>query len=176
MSGMRTLISDFCSYLPPSVGPIGRFDLRYGNLSNVRTTPSEVLSHCISLFSVPSCISLLSGSKAPIKEWVRYRYLSTYSLSEFLSHRSSLFSPFCLDGRKNWPRYRYLSDPPFRGQYSSFCPPLGRWEVLIKIIGWIMDIYRICLSFWASFPPLISFPSPSVGPDGGIDCRSWLRL
>jgi len=103
--------------------------------------PSEVLSHCISHFSVPSCISLLSGSKAPIKEWVRYRYLSTYSLSEFLSHRSSLFSAFCLDGRKNWPRYRYLSDPPFRGQYSSFCPPLDRWEVLIiKRIGWDIDI------------------------------------
>src|ERR1700740_778205 len=53
----------------PFCWPTGRFDqkidLRSGNLSNLRTTPSEVLSHCISLFSVPSCISLLSGSKAP---------------------------------------------------------------------------------------------------------------
>ena len=99
LRGIHILPSDFHSSSIP--GPKNL--LRYGNLSNVRTAPSEVLSHCISLLTELWIFELLSGSKAQFENWVRYRYLRTYSLSEFLSHRSSLFSPFCLDGLQNWP-------------------------------------------------------------------------
>jgi len=98
LRGIHTLPSDFHSSSIP--GP--KNWLRYGNLSNVRTAPS-VPTVYLSSFTELWIFELLSGSKAQFENWVRYRYLRTYSLSEFLSHRSSIFSPFCLDGLKNWP-------------------------------------------------------------------------
>ncbi len=85
-------------------------------------------------------------SKAPIKEWVRYRYLSTYSLSKFLSHRSSFFSLFCLDDRKNWPQeWTKISiskdvPPPFRGQYSTGFLPVRTVPVLGLVLHVLLGL------------------------------------
>ena len=106
LRGIHTLPSDFhTSSIPPGAEELIRridWDMEIWVtyvLPLQRFFPTVYLSSLTELW----IFELLSGSKAQFENWVRYRYLSTYSLSEFLSHRSSLFSPFCLDGLKNWP-------------------------------------------------------------------------
>jgi len=119
-------------------------------------------------------------SKAQIEEWVRYRYLSTYSLSEFLSHRSSLFFPFYLDGRKNWLQgwTKMISkQPPLQGSILKLLSSFGQMGSINNQKNWLRYRYLAYRSLLLGFfPAAYLFSHPFCRPGGGIHCRSWQRL